>query len=175
MTWYLLQGTGVWLILAISVMAGIFFAFRLLTRRFVTREKVAPGSMRAREFYLRPWTSMVAMQVMSREVVARPVAMQAIPVETLLAVGELGRSAWLDEEDPQLTSWWGNVWWRFLHFLQDLWLGHECESWSNPRQLWQALASGELDDACPQSVLWRRRSGRVHVAHFYSCSALKRE
>ena len=60
MTWYLLQGTGVWLIPAISVTAGIFFAFRLLTRRFVTREKVAPGLLRARVFCFRPWTSMVA-------------------------------------------------------------------------------------------------------------------
>ena len=46
----------------------------------------------------------MAMQVMRRKVVARSVAMQAIPVETLLAVGELGRLAWLDEEDPRLTS-----------------------------------------------------------------------
>ena len=65
-------------------------------------EKVAPGSMWARAFCLRPWTSMVTIQVMRREVVARSVAMQAIP--TLLEVGELGRLAWLDEEDPQLTS-----------------------------------------------------------------------
>ena len=67
----------------------------------MTREKVAPGSMRVRAFCLRPWTSMVAMQFMRRRVIARSVAMQAIPIVTLLAVGEF--SAWLDEKNPQLT------------------------------------------------------------------------